>query len=271
MLHSVAGTILFFLYPFANKGKDRIRENLKYAIPALKGAELNAFIKENLHHSLRVTLEIMQARKFKRTKFINKYVIPANDQTIPDLLAMDRKPVVIGGHLGSWEIPMPFLTDKGIKVTVAAKRQSNPYVNRLIEKRRHNYGGDIVFIDQSEKIIRDLRKKYLIGLVADQDAGGGGTFVDFFHRKASAHAGPALLAYLAETKLMIMDCIFQGRGRYVMNIIEIDPCVKRNNFSDRQTAVKQLTQAWNTALEKEIMRNPVQYFWLHRRWKSQPV
>ena len=270
MLHSVAGTLLVIFYPVTGKAKIRIKNNLKFAIPQLQGKELNQFVKKNLHHTLRVTLEIMQAHKFKKPEFINKYVLVQNDHLVPDFLAMDKQPVIIEGHLGNWELPVPFLADKGINITAAAKRQSNPYVNRLIENRRKNYGGDIVFMDQTDKIMRDLRKKYLIGLVADQDAGGGGVFVNFFHRKASAFAGPALLSYIAETQLAILTCIYQGKGRYLLSKIIIDPMVNRNSFKDRQSAVFQLTQAWNSALENEIMKNPEQYFWVHRRWKSQP-
>jgi KDO2-lipid IV(A) lauroyltransferase len=47
----------------------------------------------------------------------------------------------------------------------------------------------------------------------------------------------------------------------------IDP----RDYADRPDAVRAITQRYTAALERMIRRHPEQYFWLHRRWKSQPV
>ena len=46
------------------------------------------------------------------------------------------------------------------------------------------------------------------------------------------------------------------------------PAVQGTSQSD---AVKAITQRYHAALERLIRRNPEQYFWLHRRWKSRPA
>ena len=35
-------------------------------------------------------------------------------------------------------------------------------------------------------------------------------------------------------------------------------------------AVWEITQRYTSALEQAVRRAPEQYFWLHRRWKSEP-
>jgi KDO2-lipid IV(A) lauroyltransferase len=34
--------------------------------------------------------------------------------------------------------------------------------------------------------------------------------------------------------------------------------------------VREITQRFTSALEQAVRRAPEQYFWLHRRWKSEP-
>jgi KDO2-lipid IV(A) lauroyltransferase len=37
-----------------------------------------------------------------------------------------------------------------------------------------------------------------------------------------------------------------------------------------EAEVQALTQAFTTLLEEHVRRHPEQYFWQHRRWKTQP-
>ncbi len=47
----------------------------------------------------------------------------------------------------------------------------------------------------------------------------------------------------------------------------IDP----RDYSTDPNPVKAITQRYHTALERLIRQYPTQYFWLHRRWKTQPT
>ena len=47
----------------------------------------------------------------------------------------------------------------------------------------------------------------------------------------------------------------------------IDP----REYAARPDAVRAITTRYHAALERLIRRHPEQYFWLHRRWKSQPA
>ena len=38
----------------------------------------------------------------------------------------------------------------------------------------------------------------------------------------------------------------------------------------REGPERELTERYTAALERAIRRAPEQYFWVHRRWKSQP-
>jgi len=47
--------------------------------------------------------------------------------------------------------------------------------------------------------------------------------------------------------------------------------IDSRDYASRGDAVKAITQRYHDALARLIAKYPEQYFWLHRRWKTQPV
>jgi KDO2-lipid IV(A) lauroyltransferase len=52
--------------------------------------------------------------------------------------------------------------------------------------------------------------------------------------------------------------------------VEIEDVIDPRDYANRPDAVRAITDRYSAALERIIRRHPEQYFWLHRRWKSQP-
>jgi KDO2-lipid IV(A) lauroyltransferase len=269
-LDKVAAILRTILMPLLPSAKERVRNNVSFYYPNKTSAEIDTFIKRNLQNTLRVTLEVFQTGKFAKEKFIKKYLEPADQDSI-DLFVKRNKGIVgIQGHFGNWELPVLFYYFHGVNVAFSAKHLSNPYVDRKLHRRRTRYGGKIVYLDESMKLIRELKNGNVVGLVADQDAGNDGIFVDFLGRKAATFPGPALLSYLTQSDLVLATNIFQGKGKYKVRLQKIHDATENSNFKDRDEAVAALTQKWSTALEKEVLKYPEQYFWIHRRWKTRP-
>lgn len=53
-------------------------------------------------------------------------------------------------------------------------------------------------------------------------------------------------------------------------MIDVAEVILPEEYERNFDAVKQITQRFSTALESLIRKAPEQYFWVHRRWKSQP-
>ena len=53
--------------------------------------------------------------------------------------------------------------------------------------------------------------------------------------------------------------------------IEVEEVIDPRDYANRPDALKAITQRYHAALEGLIRRYPEQYFWLHRRWKTQPA
>lgn len=270
-LEKVSKVIVFIFWPLGKRGFERIRNNIIHVYPDMSEKEIESFMKENLQNAVRTSLEVMQARKFQNPKFIKKYISPKTPFVDEYLGKRDEGIVVVQNHIGNYELAISYFAISGVKVAAVVKKQSNQMADKLIFKTRQHYGARILYMDDTTNIIRLLKnEKYAMGLVADQDAGGAGIFVDFLGRKASTYTGPAVLSYLTQTEVIFVSCLYQGKGRYEVNLRQVIPKVIRKNYPDKQTAIREITQAWSKELEKEIRLAPKQYFWLHRRWKTRP-
>jgi KDO2-lipid IV(A) lauroyltransferase len=47
--------------------------------------------------------------------------------------------------------------------------------------------------------------------------------------------------------------------------------IRPDEYAGNPDAVRAMTQRFTTALERIVRRFPEQYFWLHGRWKHQPL
>jgi KDO2-lipid IV(A) lauroyltransferase len=93
--------------------------------------------------------------------------------------------------------------------------------------------------------------------------------VDFFHRPASTHKAIALLALEFQVPLLVIGTPRVARpARYE---VQVQDEIRPEEFAGRPDAVRALTQRFTAALERQVRGYPEQYFWLHRRWKSQPA
>ncbi|MFC1692128.1 lysophospholipid acyltransferase family protein [Candidatus Latescibacterota bacterium] len=178
-------------------------------------------------------------------------------------LELKRGLIFVSCHFGSWELNGAALAAYGIPITVVAKRQSNPYIDRFISKSRTEFGMKVIPHGAPVKhIVRALRNHEAVGLISDQDAGKKGIFINFFGSKASTPQGAAQLAMKYDVPIVVVVTVRIRPGYNKSIFKEIDV---RNDDT-----VEILTQRYTKIMEDIIRRHPEQYFWMHRRWKTSP-
>ena len=60
-------------------------------------------------------------------------------------------------------------------------------------------------------------------------------------------------------------------GEPMRHAIVVEDVILPEEYQERPDAVKAITQRFTSALERLVRSYPEQYFWLHRRWKHQPM
>ena len=124
-----------------------------------------------------------------------------------------------------------------------------------------------------DEMVALLEKGGNLGLLCDQDAGPRGVFVDFFGSPASTFKSIALLALEYDALIMVGYSIRlpDEFGHHSWSRFEVGcEAVIDPREVQSEDPVGEITRKYTAALEHAIRRAPEQYFWIHRRWKSEP-
>jgi KDO2-lipid IV(A) lauroyltransferase len=158
---------------------------------------------------------------------------------------------------------------RGYPTTFLVKEQSNPLASRM--QNRLRAAGGIEIVKQgplvARGVLRALRRGHLVGILPDQNAGRHGVFVDFLGKPASTFKGPAFFAWKANVPIV------QGYVRRMPDGTHhavVEPPIFPDPNAGEEEEVRRLTQLYTKDLERWVRAHPENYYWVHRRWKTQP-
>ena len=171
--------------------------------------------------------------------------------------------IFVISHLGSWELLgfLPYL--RGYPCSVVVREIRNLYIDRWIQALRTKTRLNPIPKKQSiREILSRLKQNQLVAILIDQWGGNEGLTVDFFGKLTSTTSIPARLAKKTGATLVPGYCLRLSDGRYK---IVIKAEVPFESSRDQEAAT---TSKLNALLEQEILAQPEQWAWAHRRWKD---
>jgi Kdo2-lipid IVA lauroyltransferase/acyltransferase len=241
-------------------------ENIAASFPGLSIKRHKKICKESFRHFGIAFAEFIQLLRFN-DKFIGKYISVEGESHVAKAILKGRGIIGICPHLGNWEFVAAYVASKGYPLSVIMKRQSNPFINRLIEKFRMSFNMQLIYKSKAAfPVLKALKQNRIIAFVADQDAGKNGIFIDFLGKSASTAQGPARFAQSLKSPVMIFTGIREKHGKFKIIISpELDIDYNKNNGNN----IYNNTKIWSEKIEEYIRKYPEQYFWMHRRWKTQ--
>ncbi|MFQ6040525.1 MAG: lysophospholipid acyltransferase family protein [Candidatus Poribacteria bacterium] len=176
--------------------------------------------------------------------------------------------IVFIAHLGNWELLAPVYSALFPKTAAIAFPLKNHYLESMVNNYRCRLGLEIIHKRRATKyVLKALKDNYIVGFIADQNAGREGVFVEFFGKLASTARGPVAIALKTGAPLLLSFDIRLPDDQHRLIITEPMKLTVTGNLDD--------DVAYNTArlmaeLEKQIRRYPCQWMWQHDRWKTRP-
>lgn len=249
------------------------RENLRQAFgETLSEAERERILFGMWVHLFRLLQEIFQMPSRLHLKNSLDLVEITNRETVLRNLLSDRPVIFLSGHYGNWEVAVQILGIFGFRMGVVARRLDNPLLERWFAGFRSRFGHAL--IDKtggSNAMVETLERGGCLCMLGDQDAGRQGMFVEFFGKPASTHRGIALLALRYDAVILVGGARRLEKPNREWVWFEqfceeaIDPRELTSDDPERE-----ILERYHRALERMILRAPEQYFWIHKRWKTQP-
>lgn len=147
--------------------------------------------------------------------------------------------------------------------------QSNPVMDDIIRKGRLRFGDKAEIFPRSDKalpLIRAIRKGHAFFNLPDMDFGErDAAFVPFFGVPAATLLAPSRMARALDMVVqpVVAEMLPGGQG-YRVRFGE-----PLQNFPTDDAVAD--TAEMNRWIESEIRRNPAQYLWVHKRFKTRPA
>jgi KDO2-lipid IV(A) lauroyltransferase len=258
------------LYLIDAKHRKRAQWNIRRSFPELPEREIERIAHESAQNLVMLAIEILFTTDLIRLACWRRRVELENFTEVLELLIrQERGVIMLTGHYGNWEVLGYLLATLGFDTTSVARPLDNPYLNEWVLGVRERQGQRIV--DKKGATVEVgpvLDEKGAVGFIADQNAGQKGMFVDFFGRKASTYKSIGLLAMQYEVPVVI------GYARRVAGAFQfkvgVEDIIHPVDWKDQEDPLRYITQRYTSAIEALVRKDPAQYLWMHRRWKTRP-
>ncbi|MBX7061932.1 MAG: lysophospholipid acyltransferase family protein [Pyrinomonadaceae bacterium] len=268
-------------YSLTGGRKDVALKNLTIAFPEKDEGQHLALLKASFANLGRVLGEFSQFQKmtreqldglvefeFERPEFVNS----PERKHIDAERKKGRGMILVGPHLGNWEIGVFAYSAAREPLTYLARPLDNPKIEEFVARLRSRFGNRSINKTNSVSAAFEiLRSGGILGALPDVNMHPkDGIFVPFFGVEACTTRGLAMLAMRTNALIMPMCCVWdEAKRKYVVRYGSlIEPAAAP--VADRNAEIYRLTAAITAEMEAFIRLAPDQWIWTHKRWKTRP-
>jgi KDO2-lipid IV(A) lauroyltransferase len=251
------------------EGRRRALENLKASFPDRDEAWLVQTAQRSFEHIAMLGVDVMLTPRLARKTNWQHYACYKHVEQVKWLMQEGNGLLLVTGHYSNFEIMGYILGLFGFPIYSVARPLDNRFVDRYIRGIRERKGQKIIDKKGASLLMSQVSSSGAsLGLIADQDAGKKGIFVDFFGRQASTFKSIALLALTRNIPIAVGYSRRQG-NRFFFEI-GVERIIFPHEWADQQDPVTWITSEYTQAIEALVREDPTQYWWVHRRWKTRP-
>lgn len=249
------------LQRFDRKGMHTTRVNVRLAFPELDDLQQQSFVHDN-YQSAGLSLVETAMAWFGRGKHWPALLSFEGEEHLQAALASGRGILLASAHLGCLEI-VGRLFSQRYPLSVMYRPQKLALIDAFATYYRHRFYQQIIARDDLRGLIRTLKNGGIVWYTPDIDGGlRNSVFVPFFGIPTATLTTTSRLA--TKTNAVVIPTFFYRQGSaYVM-------CFKPplDNFpsgDDTQDAT-----TLNAVIEQAVRREPTQYLWQYKRFKTRP-
>jgi KDO2-lipid IV(A) lauroyltransferase len=243
--------------------------NLKHAYPEKSEEWIHTQIKQVFEHLGVSGMEMLRLDKFNSRSDLERYFTFDGLEHLEQIRAEGTGAFILSAHIGFWEVGTFFMPMLGYEVDFVAKRIRNKYVHDFFERQREAAGGRCIESKRgARKIMRSLMQKRMVCLLLDQHpAKKHALLADFFGRPA--YTTPVIAQMALKAKVPVVPVFVFRKPDYTYHVEIGTPLRWTEDPTPENVAA--FTREMARITEEAIRKQPDQWFWVHRRWRSVPA
>ncbi|MBD3181212.1 hypothetical protein GF312_02900 [Candidatus Poribacteria bacterium] len=256
------------IYQVVKKRRQITLKNLEMAFGKEKSQEeIQQIARRSFQNMGKTMIEFLSSPRYTPEDF-KDFVRYEGIENIRPYIEAGKGVIFISAHFGNWEMIMLSVTYFLCPIYAVVQEFKHTKLDSLINNYRSQYDSKVV---KKDKAVRDglriLKNGGILAILADQNAGENGVFIDFFGVLASVPKGPVVMAQ--RTGAILVN-ILDTRQEDDTHIITISPPVELENTGDPEQDIIVNTTKFVKYLENTIRKYPDQWLWMHNRWKTRP-
>ncbi|MCE9789547.1 LpxL/LpxP family Kdo(2)-lipid IV(A) lauroyl/palmitoleoyl acyltransferase [Shewanella chilikensis] len=240
------------------------RRNLELCFPQMSEAERETLLRRNFQETGKAIFDTINAWWWNNDK-VQKHMQIKGQEHVEQTLAAGQGVILFAVHCLPLEMGARIFGQFQPGVGVY-RPHNNPVMEYLQVKGRLRSNKALVPKRDLRQMVRCLRNPDVIWYTADQDFGrSSAVFIPFFAvPDAATITGGTTLAKLGKAKVLpfFVERNADDTGYNIEIQAPLDNFPGENEVEDAKRG--------NGIVEQLISRNPAQYMWLHRRFKTRP-
>lgn len=250
------------LYRVARGRRHVVEVNVRLCFPELSAAEQRRLTREIFLNNGIGVFETAMAWWSPKQWFRDRIIFKGHEH-LDAALARGNGVILLGAHFSTLDLG-GLLFAEHYPVDAMYRRHNNPLMEKIITRGRGRYFGQAIERSDIRSVIRALRKNHIIWYAPDQDFGiKQSVYAPFFGVPAATITATTRLVKLNDSPILMLAQHRLPDGRYELEVLPvIEPFPSGNEEADAARI--------NTELERAIRKDPAQYMWVHKRFKTHP-
>ncbi len=264
LLFLLSDFLYFLMYRVAGYRKKVVFDNLERSFPEYDKAQILSIAKKFYHHLSDLFLESAVQHFYTKEKALTK-ITYKNPELPNEIYKTGKQVMAVLGHYGNWEYLSTIALATDYPFIGIYKPLNNKYFDRMTQRNRSAFGGDIVPMDKiARKLIeyKSRNEPVLTLFLGDQRPIFSQIqyWTKFLGQDTPMYLGTEKLAKKLDAAVIFIKIRKKSRGRYEVEFELITQ-------NPRELEPYAITNAHVKILEDVIREEPEYWLWSHRRWK----
>ena len=251
------------LFFYIARSRRRIAEiNIEKCFPQLSTDEQKILVRKIMHSTGKSMVETSVAL-WGRPSQLQNYTITGLEH-IEAAKQLGQGVLLVGCHMTTLDAAARILAFH-VKYDMLYRKDPNPVLAYKLIAARESFAGSAILRSDTRQLIKNLRQGNVVWYAPDQDFGPKySVFAPFFGVDAATVTGTARIAQLGKAVVLPFGHYRDDATGHYQIVIE----APLQNFPVGDDVVD--ATRINHEIEKVIARQPDQYLWVHRRFKTRP-